>query len=332
MMRTFFGMLLLLWSVADSLAQGSADAGKQFWEGTASRCKDCHGLGGEGGFGPDLAGRRLSLEQFARAIRVPWGIMPAFTPEQLSDQNVANLFAHFQSLSPVKQPGPWSVTLPPDPKPAQRLLIATVGCAQCHLAALSGPRAHMGAIDADYEWFRNMVYRHTAVIRQHRALVGEELVGIRMGNYSPARLPESLLAEIWRYVRDDLKFRVLMSAELGPEAPAGAGVSQTLTVANEGLVGRGLTAEDLTVELTLVQGATVVSATGAGYQGVRRDSKSDADVAVWHLTRLGPKDRESYTITFASGPGSKVARGIVRWTKPAQGDGSGDQANVATSR
>ena len=30
--------------------------------------------------GPDLAGRKLSADQFKHAVRQPWGVMPAFTP------------------------------------------------------------------------------------------------------------------------------------------------------------------------------------------------------------------------------------------------------------
>ena len=323
-------LLLLPLFQADSAAQGSAEAGKEFWESAAARCRDCHGISGEGGFGPDLAGRQLSPEQFNRAVRNPWGIMPAFTVGQLSDQNLANMHAYFQSLPQVRQPGPWRVPLPASPKLGEQLLIATVGCAQCHGAAFGGPRADAGAIDADYEWFRNMVYRHTTVMNQHRALIGEEPAFIRMGNYAPTRLPESLLPEMWRYIKEDLKFRVPMAARLGPAAPAGANVTHMLTVENPGLVGKGLAAEDVTIELRLATGVTVVSATGTGYQGVRRDPQGNTDMAVWQVPRVGPKDHQTYTITLSGGPaGPKVERGTVRWTRPAQGDGSGDQVNVA---
>lgn len=63
-----------------------------------ARCRDCHGIKGEGGFGPDLAGRQLSLDQFKHAVRKRWGVMPMFVEQQLSDQNIANFHAYFTSL------------------------------------------------------------------------------------------------------------------------------------------------------------------------------------------------------------------------------------------
>ena len=42
---------------------GDAQAGKALWEGAATQCKNCHGVKGEGAFGPDLAGRQLSVMQ-----------------------------------------------------------------------------------------------------------------------------------------------------------------------------------------------------------------------------------------------------------------------------
>ena len=106
-MRIVVAAVLLLLPVfqVHSAAQGSVEAGKQFWESANARCRDCHGIRGEGGFGPDLAGRQLSPEQFFRAVRNPWGIMPTFTAGQLSDQNLASIYAYFQTLPQVKQPG-----------------------------------------------------------------------------------------------------------------------------------------------------------------------------------------------------------------------------------
>ena len=69
---------------------GDAQAGKALWEGPATLCRNCHGTKGEGGLGPDLAGRKLTLAQFTRAVRKPWGIMPAFVESQMSDKELAD--------------------------------------------------------------------------------------------------------------------------------------------------------------------------------------------------------------------------------------------------
>src|SRR5882724_6903481 len=82
-------------------AAGSPAAGKTYWEREAPRataCRNCHGGVGEGAFGPDLAGRGLNAAQFARAVRQPWGIMPAFVESQLNGQDAADLASYFASL------------------------------------------------------------------------------------------------------------------------------------------------------------------------------------------------------------------------------------------
>src|SRR3989449_10689823 len=109
-------------------ASGDAQAGKAIWEGAATQCKNCHGLKGEGAFGPDLAGRQLGVPQFRQAGRKPWGIMPAFTEQQLSDQEIAHLVAYFKSLPAAAQPRPWSVAVPADAPPGPQAALPTVGC------------------------------------------------------------------------------------------------------------------------------------------------------------------------------------------------------------
>ena len=50
---------------------GNPEAGARSWD---AMCDNCHGPDAQGGFGPDLAGcRGLTLDQFRRAIRRPWG-------------------------------------------------------------------------------------------------------------------------------------------------------------------------------------------------------------------------------------------------------------------
>src|ERR1700733_14867288 len=67
---------------------GKADAGKVFWQ--AQMCQYCHGVDGEGAWGPDLAGRGLSEAQIKHSLRQPYGLMPAYAETQVSDQAVAD--------------------------------------------------------------------------------------------------------------------------------------------------------------------------------------------------------------------------------------------------
>ena len=326
-MRIALGSLLLVFSLSypyTALAQGDPQAGKARWENLdETRCGHCHGMKGEGAFGPDLAGRQLSFDQFKQAVRKPWGIMPTFPESQISDQVLANFYAYMSSLPKVATPGPWRTPLPANASYGQRLIVETVGCGQCHGDTIAIPRQDAGAVAADFEWFKRLVYDHTTSLPEHRKLMGTPVGTVRMGNYSRARLPEPWLEEIWKYMRDDLKFRAPVTSNL-KAGPSGA---FDLEVGNEGLVGKGLTAENVTVTLVLKPGTKVKSATGEGYKGVKTDAKGD--MAVWQFARLAPKNDQKFTITLDSGG---IASGNVTWAKPTVGNGTADQIAITVPR
>jgi mono/diheme cytochrome c family protein len=328
----FVAMVLVvsLLHAADAGAQGNADAGKKLWAGNTLQCRNCHGAVGEGAFGPDLAGRGLSVEQFRHAVRTPWGIMPAYIEKQIADQDIVDLVAYFNSLPRVATPGAWRVPVPAGASAGQQLLIATFGCGQCHGPVFADSRQDAGAAGADYAWFANLVYNHTTASPEERRLSGDNPDNpIRMGNFSRTRVPESVLQQIWRYVSVDLGLRVPIEGRLTAGVPAGTGMTYTLNVENAGIAGKGLTAEELTIALTLPAGSTVVNTSGGGYQGVRRDPQSGAEMAVWTVARMAPKEKQTYSITLsAPAAGAQRLRGVVRWSKPAIGDGGTDMANI----
>ena len=331
-MRTLLASFVLLPLFAVGAAAQTADpqAGKLLWEGANSSCRNCHGIKGGGAFGPDLAGRKLTVAQFTKAVRSPWGIMPAFIESQVSARDIDNLQAYFSSLPSVDRPGAWRFTVPPGTPRGQEVALSTVGCAQCHGPTLNGPRGDMGAVGADFEWVKSIVYDHTTAMPQFWAAVGEQAPErVRMGNYSRSRLPESLLQEIFAFARD-LGFRVPVAGRLSAGVPGAAGVTYSLDVANNGLPGKGLTAEHLTISLVVPAGASVVSTTGAGYQGVRVDDQTKANVAVWQAARIAPKDHQAYTMTLSrAGTASDNVRGTIRWTKPTVKTGPNDEVNIA---
>ena len=106
MFRFFVGLLMLPLGQSVAFAQqGDAAAGKAYWDRAAPRataCRNCHGTNAEGAFGPDLAGRGLNVAHVIRAVRQPWGIMPAFVESQMSDKDAADLTAYFASLPKVE--------------------------------------------------------------------------------------------------------------------------------------------------------------------------------------------------------------------------------------
>jgi cytochrome c len=322
MKKLAFALLALPLAQSGAWAQnaGSPAAGKAYWEREAPRataCRNCHGGAGEGGFGPDLAGRGLNVAQFERAVRQPWGIMPAFVEGQLSSQDAADLAAYFASLPKVAEPAKWRVEVAAGAPPGQANMI-NMGCGQCHGATFNGPRGNIGAVDMDYDYFANLVYNHTTAMPQHRALLGANATNLDMGNYSRTRLSGGTLRSIYFWARDEIGPRVPVTGVLGKGEAGPSGVTYTLTVGNGGLQGKGLIAEGVTVSLNVPADTTVVAATGTGYQGVRTDDKTKASVAVWQLPRSAPKDQERITITLSKAATAAAnLRGEIRWAKPA---------------
>ena len=317
MKKFLLALLVLPFTKNFAAAQGDAAAGKAYWDREAPRataCRNCHGTNAEGAFGPDLAGRGLNVAQVIKAVREPWGIMPAFVESQLNDKDAADLTAYFASLPKPAAPGKWRFEVPANAPPGQRVAL-TVGCAQCHGPALNGPRNNMGAVNENFAYFANLVYNHTTAMQQHRAVLGSNATNLDMGNYNRDRVTNGQLNQIFFWMRDELGFRPLMAGALTKGEQGANGVAYNLTVANNGIQGKGLTAEGVTVSLIVPKDATVVAATGTGYQGT--STANNATNAVWKLPKLGPKDTERLTITLSkAGTQADNLRGAIRWEKP----------------
>jgi mono/diheme cytochrome c family protein len=304
-------------ATAQNAPAGNVAAGKALWD-QELRCKDCHGGLAEGAFGPDLAGRGLSAAQVKQAVRKPWGIMPTFTDEQVSDQELTNLAAYFATLPKPAAPGSWKTEVPANAPKGQATLI-NIGCGQCHGAVLIGPRDDMGAVNADVNWLKDLVYNHTTSIRTLAQTLGtgNGPERVHMGNFNPNRVTEAQLADILNWIKTDVGFRAAMRGRLQKGEPGEKGITYKLNVQNTGLAGKGLTAEDVTVRLFIPAGVQVVNATGAGYKGVHMDDKEKAQVAEWNVPKAGPRDQQAYTITLSkAGTKEDNLRGEIRWAKP----------------
>ena len=103
-----------------ALAQEPASGARLF---ISKGCLGCHGASGRGGVGPDLAQTQLPFEQFLGQVRNPRGIMPAFSPESITDQELRSIYEYVKGL----------------PAPAGRLrtdlphgVLDRQSCAGCH--------------------------------------------------------------------------------------------------------------------------------------------------------------------------------------------------------
>lgn len=328
-----FLVLPLAQTGAFAQAAGDAVAGKAYWDRVAPRatdCKDCHNLNGEGGFGPDLAGRGLNAAQVLRAVRKPWGIMPAFDENQVSAKDAADIAAYFATLPKVAEPDGWYVEVPPGAPPGQATMI-NMGCGQCHGVTFNGPRANMGLSGMNFDYFANLVYNHTTAMPQYRKEIGNPGTNLDMGNFNRARLTMGQLRQIYFWARDEIGVRAPMAGQIAKGETGPSGVTYPVTVRNNGLPGKGVIAEGLTISLTIPADTTVVAATGTGYQGVHTDDKTKAAVATWKLPRSAPKDQEKLSITLSKAATAAAnLKGDIRWTKPSPKSGpSADVVNIA---
>ena len=308
---------------------GDASAGKALFEAPGIECNRCHGNRGEGGFGPILAGRNLAPATFEEGLR-RGRVMPAYSEQLITAREAADMLAYLNSLPRVTEPGPLRVTVPDDASLGQRLATQTVGCAQCHGAAFGSPRQALGALgpDADFEWFKRMVYDHTTEMPQFAKAVGQPLrPRLVMGDYSRAGVQESVLRQIYEWTREDLGIRAPVAGRLSAGKPSATGMSYTITVENAGVAGKGMTAEGLTISMSIPEGATVVEAGPNGYQGVQRDEKGTGNKAVWQIPRLAAGERQMLTFSLSAVPTTAI-RGAVTWVKPAIKGAPVDTANI----
>lgn len=321
-----------------AFAQGDPKIGEATYRGKL--CRFCHGEDAEGGFGPDLAGGRgLTLDQFRKAIRNPWGVMVAYDQGQLTDAQVDGIYTWVKSKAPVKEPGHWHWPAAPASAPyGQRVYMQVTGCGQCHEPENKYGRWLLGAKakDVDFEYFKKTIYNHTSLFPKGN-----------MGNSSPDRLSEGNLREIYKFMVEDLGLRAYMAGTVTVGNQQGGNTSYTLTVSNNGQKDKGLAAEGVTVFARVPSGSKVVTAGGTGYKGVqalatlgllpaiqtathpneqgatvRPKADLSGDVMVWKIPKMAAGDKAALTFTLTGAPTAALLQGFegttVHWEKPGR--------------
>ena len=288
---------------------GDQAAGKALWDGNTTSCKNCHGTNAQGGYGPDLAGRKLTFAQFNHAVQKPWGVMPSFP--QFNDKQLADLYAYVSNLPGVPEPAAWRFPLPANAPKGQVIALSTIGCAQCHTPILDTPRRGIAEANGDFEWFKHMIYDHTTAMPEHCAAVGPGnpyCRAVRMGDYSRTRLQEDQLKQIYDWaVGLGLEIPITTNISAAEQAPNG--FTYKFDVVN-----KGVEANNATIEIEVPAGTKVVTATGTGYKGVRADRKTKGNVAEWQVAKILPNDKQSYSITLSKAlPEREHLKGSIHW-------------------
>jgi mono/diheme cytochrome c family protein len=151
----FAGLALLVmsawavWSAPQPVsAHGSIDAaaGKKVWD--AKLCKNCHGANAEGGFGPalgSLARNAKTLDDVKKQVRDPFRNMPAFSADQISDADLADLVDYIKTLPPNPD-WKFAAYTPAAGEDPGKTLFNQKGCAACH--GQNGERIISAAVKA----------------------------------------------------------------------------------------------------------------------------------------------------------------------------------------
>jgi mono/diheme cytochrome c family protein len=120
-------------STATARPTGDPQNGKKVFEKLG--CLRCHGSAGEGmsqagkeSGPPRIASTHLSLQDFVRSIRAPKGQMPQFSPKQVTDAELSDVYAFLQSVA-----GQRKLELPPSSNSQNgQHLYTAYGCYECH--------------------------------------------------------------------------------------------------------------------------------------------------------------------------------------------------------
>jgi len=103
-------VIAVLFGAAGASAQdtpkGDAGNGKKLFETIG--CFECHGYAGQGGAGPKLIDPP-AFPAFILQLRTPRNVMPPYTAKVLTDQQVADIYAHVVTFP--KPPDPNTIPL-----------------------------------------------------------------------------------------------------------------------------------------------------------------------------------------------------------------------------
>ena len=124
------GSVLALVALAPA-APGARMAAQALFQ---TSCAPCHGAGGEGGIGPQLAGRQLTAEAVATHVRQGGLVMPAFPASRISDQELQQLVTYVGGLATP----PATALLPAPAASAPGAAPFQARCLMCHGAEARG--------------------------------------------------------------------------------------------------------------------------------------------------------------------------------------------------
>jgi mono/diheme cytochrome c family protein len=150
------GALLGAGAVAARPAGQDAELGRELY--VSFGCAACHGPNAQGLVGPKLAGTALTFDEVLTQLRTPRGLMPAFGPEIVTDDQAFALYAYLLALEgrPLPEPpagaapaveppagSPPDEATPVEPEPAPtptaaqlvaegEALFTALGCPVCH--------------------------------------------------------------------------------------------------------------------------------------------------------------------------------------------------------
>lgn len=300
-------------SIARGDPLGDPARGKQAWESAPLNfvCARCHGTAGQGAFGPDLAGRTLTVAQWTRQIRQPYGLMPAFPATTISDETIDDVAAYMASLPTVATPGAPAVVTSPGDTVGKQLVIEK-GCAQCHGLTVGGPRAGLG----------EQGLTRADVINQIRTAFFYPKF-----NKRPATMPTFTEKKI---SADDATRIADYLFTLGPRVRLNVGttakrdgnvITYTITATSRAQTG-GMDASHLFVAGSVPAGATFLRAGATpansffrGFEGVGTANQA----AVWLIERIPPGATYTYTYEVQVAPSAPAAaHGFIRQLGPSE--------------
>jgi mono/diheme cytochrome c family protein len=90
-------LVFIVLSACGAPASGNPEEGKKWY--MMNNCGSCHGLHGNDGRSPSIAGISMSYGSFVKKLRkTDAPIMPPFPASKISEQDAADIYAYLKSL------------------------------------------------------------------------------------------------------------------------------------------------------------------------------------------------------------------------------------------